>query len=161
MSNSLAPFVPTQNDIVKKMLELVQVNSDDVLFDLGCGDGRILFAAVKDFGAKKAIGYEIRKDLYDGVLQEIKKQNLEHRIVVFNDNLLNAKLTEATVITLYLTNSGNNELRQKLIEEAKPGTRIVSNSFDFTGWSYYKKEEIDWHTLYLYTIPEAFIKRKR
>jgi tRNA1(Val) A37 N6-methylase TrmN6 len=66
------------------MLEIAQVSSDDVLFDLGCGDGRILIAAVKDFGAKKAVGYEMRRDLYKKDLEAIKSENLEGRIKVFN-----------------------------------------------------------------------------
>ena len=161
MAKFLAPFVPTHREIVTKMLELAQVRSNDVVFDLGCGDGRILFTAVNDFGAKRVVGYELRKDLHEKLLQEIENQHLDGRITVFNDDLLNANISEASVITLYLTTTGNKRLQPKILEEAKPGTRIVSHSFDFTGWSYTKKEKIDWHTLYLYTIPEAFTKKRK
>ena len=168
MARSIAPFVPTHREIVTKMLELAHVRSDDIVFDLGCGDGRILFTAVNDFGAKRVVGYELRKDLHEKLLQEIENQHLDGRITVFNDDLLNANISEASVITLYLTTTGNKRLQPKILEEAKPGTRIVSHSFDFAGWSYTKKEkkfsffpEVGWHILYLYTIPEAFTKKRK
>lgn len=160
MTTSLAPFVPSQHTIVQRMLEIGQVDSNDVLFDLGCGDGRILIMAVKDFGAKKAVGYEMRKDLYENVLQEVKKQQLEDRIKVVNDDLLKADISEATIITLYLTTSGNDKLKPKLSGEAKAGTRVVSHDFDFNGWSYLKKEGFSGHTIYLYKLPDAFKEEK-
>lgn len=161
MTVSLAPYVPSQPKVVTRMLELADVHEDDVVFDLGCGDGRIIIAAVKEFGAKKAVGYEMRRDLYKRNLEEIKSQDLEGRVKVYNDNVFNADLSEATIITLYLTTSGNNRLKPKLSEEAKAGTRIVSHDFDFTGWSYSKKENFGGHTIYLYTIPDCFRKSEK
>jgi hypothetical protein len=158
---SLAPFVPSQPDVVKKMLEIAHVNSDDVVFDLGCGDGRILIASIKDFGAKKAVGYEMRRDLYQKDLEAVKSENLEECIQVFNGNLLDADLSEATVVTLYLTTSGNNKLKPKLSEEAPMGTRIVSHDFEFPGWAFTKKENFRGHTIYLYTIPDCLKKEGR
>lgn len=158
---SLAPFVPSQPDVVNKMLEIAQVSSEDVVYDLGCGDGRILIAAVKDFGAKKAVGYEMRRDLYKKDLEAIKSENLESQIKVFNGNLLDADLSEATIVTLYLTTSGNNKLKPKLSEEAPMGMRIVSHDFEFPGWSYTKKESFRGHTIYLYTIPDCLKKEAR
>jgi len=158
---SLAPFVPSQPDVVNKMLEIAQISSDDVVFDLGCGDGRILIAAVKDFGAKKAVGYEMRRDLYKKDLENVKSENLEGRIQVFNGNLLDADLSEATIVTLYLTTSGNNKLKPKLSEETSTGTRIVSHDFEFPEWSYTKKENFRGHTIYLYTIPDCLKKEEK
>jgi len=157
---SLAPYVPTNTMVVQRMLEIAQTNRDDVVFDLGCGDGRILFSAVKDFGAKKSIGYELRRDLHRNVLQKIQKERLENRIQVFNDNLLNADISEATVITLYLTTSGNSKLKPKFETEAKAGTKIISHDFSIDGWAYTKRERFNGHTIYLYTIPESLKKEK-
>ncbi|UCH02913.1 MAG: SAM-dependent methyltransferase [Candidatus Bathyarchaeota archaeon] len=152
---SLAPFVPTPREIVKKMLEIAHVSSDDVVFDLGCGDGRILITAIQDFGAKKAIGFEMREDLYKQALQEIRKQSLENRITIINGDVFTSNLSEATVITLYLTTSGNEKLKPKLSNETNPGTRIVSHDFEISGWYASKREKFFGHAIYLYNVPEA------
>jgi hypothetical protein len=160
MTVSLAPFVPSQPDVVRRMLEVAKIEKGDTVYDLGCGDGRILISAVKDFGAKKAVGYEMRKDLYQRVLEDVKKQSLTDRITVVNEDLFNANLSEATIITLYLTTSGNSKLKPKITDEAKVGTRVVSHDFDMLGWSYSKKENYSGHTIFLYTIPDCYkIKR--
>ncbi len=88
MVTSLAPFVPSRPEVVKKMLKVANVGSEDVVFDLGCGDGRILIMAVNDFGAKKAIGYEMRRDLYQQTLNEIIKQDLADKISVIKDYII-------------------------------------------------------------------------
>lgn len=155
MATSLAPFVPSPPEIVKRMLEVATVRDVDVVYDLGCGDGRILIAAVKDFGAKKAIGFEMRDDLYKQALQEVKKQGLESKISITNGDALAGNLSEATVITLYLTTSGNEKLKPKLINETCNGTRIVSHDFEITGWVPSKKESFYGHSIYLYTIPDS------
>jgi len=80
MTVSLAPYVPSSEDVVTRMLEVAHVTRDDVVFDLGCGDGRILFAAVKNFHAKRAVGYELQDDLYDGIVDKIKAERLDRRI---------------------------------------------------------------------------------
>ncbi len=152
---SLAPYVPTQRDVVERMLELACINPSDVVFDLGCGDGRILLSAVQDFGAHQAVGYEMREDLYTGVVAKINNEHLEDRVAVFHDDLLNADLSNATVITLYLTTSGNSKLKPKIIQEAKAGTRIVSHSFRVEGWSPTHRESFHGHTIYVYTIPDS------
>ena len=152
---SLAPFVPSPHEIVRKMLELAAVGSTDTVFDLGCGDGRILIAAVNDFGAKKAVGYEMREDLYKQAMQEIKKQGLETKISIVNNDVFTGNFSAATVITLYLTTSGNGKLKPKLADEANLGVRIVSHDFEITGWYPSRKENFYGHTIYLYTIPDA------
>jgi cyclopropane fatty-acyl-phospholipid synthase-like methyltransferase len=145
------------------MLEVARVGSDDVVFDLGCGDGRVLIAAVKDFGAKRAVGYEMRRDLYEKALNNVKRQGLGDRITVINGDLLQADLTQATVITLYLTSSGNDRLRSKFKNEVKDRTRIVSHDFEITRWNPILKEGLNGSygpTLYLYVMPEAVTKKK-
>lgn len=155
MAISLAPFVPSPHEIVKRMLEIAVVGSNDAVFDLGCGDGRILITAVKDFGAKNAVGFEMREDLYKQAMEEIRKQGLENKISIVNNDVFTGNLSEATVITLYLTTSGNEKLKPKLASETLKGTRIVSHDFEITGWHPSKKENFNGHTLYLYTIPDA------
>ncbi len=160
MINSLAPFVPSRYEVVKRMLEVANVGSDDVVFDLGCGDGRILIMAVNNFGAKKAIGYEMRRDLYQQTLNEIIKQDLTDKISVINGDLLEADLTQATVITLYLTTSGNERLRPKMEKEIQNKAQIVSHDFRITKWSPSIKEEFYSHSIYLYVMPQAVIKKE-
>ena len=159
MLDSLAPYVPSEPYIVKRMLEVAQVGPEDIVFDLGCGDGRILITAVKDFGAKKAVGYEMQKDLYKQALNNVKKQGLANRITVINGNLLKADITQATVITLYLTTSGNKRLRPKFENEVKDGARIVSHAFTISGWNPSMVEEIEepyGPLIYLYVMPEGY-----
>jgi ubiquinone/menaquinone biosynthesis C-methylase UbiE len=158
--SSLAPFVPSRPEVVKRMLEIANVGSDDVVFDLGCGDGRILMMAVNEFNAKKAIGYEMRRDLYQQTLNEIIKQDLTDKISVINGDLLEADLSQATVITLYLTTSGNERLRPKMEKEIQNKTRIVSHDFSITKWIPSRKEEFFSHSIYLYIMPEAVTKIK-
>jgi hypothetical protein len=156
MVESLAPFFPSSPDIVRAMLKLAGTGREDVVLDLGCGDGRILFTAVREFGVKKAVGYEMRPELYREVLNDVVKMGLHGRIVLFNDDLMRADLREASIITVYLTTDGNEKLRPKLFKEAKKGTRIMSHDFTFDNWVPKAVEEANGHTLYLYTVPESY-----
>ena len=156
---SLIQWVPTPLEIVRKMLEMAQVGPKDILYDLGCGDARILIMAVKEFGAKKAVGYEIRQDLYEGAMKEIKNQNLQNRVTLINGDLLGADLSEASVITMYLSTTANETVRPKLESEVKPSTRIVSHDFSFKTWQEENTESCSTATLYLYRVPQAFQNR--
>ena len=138
------------------MLEVAKATKDDVICDLGCGDGRILTTAVKDFGVKAALGYEIREDLFKTASAEVQKQNLLERVRIFNKDLFSADLKEATLITLYLTTYANERLKPKLRAEARPGSRIVSHDFMINGWKPTRKENYNEHTIYVYSIPESY-----
>lgn len=153
---SCAPYVPSPLNIVWKMLKLADVGPEDVVYDLGCGDGRILFSAIKEFRAKKAVGYELRRDLYKAAVKNVERQNLQKRITIFNYNLFEADISEADVITLYLTTSGNERLKPKLVKEAQLGTRVVSRSFTFNDWQPLKIELFGYTDVNLYIIPDAF-----
>ncbi len=162
---SLAPWVPTPSEIGKQMLELAQVNSKDTVYDLGCGDARMLITAVKEFGARKAVGYEIRQSLYNDSMKEIQRQHLQNRITVIKSDLLDADLSEASVIVLYLTTRAIELLKPKLEKEAKSATRIVSYDFPMNKWRPDKKVQFGDYsfstlcftrTLYLYVVPQAF-----
>ncbi|MEM3692845.1 MAG: rRNA adenine N-6-methyltransferase family protein [Candidatus Bathyarchaeia archaeon] len=155
---SLAPFVASPMEVVRRMLEIAKVGPDDTLYDLGCGDARMLITAVLEFKAKKAVGYELRSDLFQTCLKNIAEKNLGSRITVVNGDLMNADISEATVITLYLTSTGNDKLRPKFEKEAKPGTRIVSHDFSINRWRPEKVEKFDGHTIYLYVIPDSISK---
>ena len=147
--------MPSTFDIVTRMLQLAHTGREDTVVDLGCGDGRILTTAVTSFGVQKAVGYEIRRDIYEGAMGDIRRRGLEGRAIVVNDDLMKADLREATVITLYLTTAGNETLRPKLEKEAKRGTRVVSHDFKFSGWIPTSRESFNGHTLYLFTLPKA------
>lgn len=150
------PYVPTSEETAKRMLEIAEVGPADVVYDLGCGDGRILIMAVEGVGAKGAVGYEIRKEMYKAVLSRIEHRGLKGRIRLVNGDLFEADLSEATVITLYLNGSVNERLKPKLEREARPGTRVVSHDFEIHRWQPIKKENYRGDTIYLYVIPEAF-----
>ena len=135
------------------MLELADVSPHDTVYDLGCGDGRILLAAVKDFGAQQAIGYELRTDIVQEARANIRRENVSQRVTIYHDDLMNSNLSRATVIILYLTLWGNMKLKPKLLSEARTGTRIVSHVFPFTHWPISKQETYCGHPLYLYIIP--------
>ncbi len=160
--DSLVKWVPTPFVVVREMLELARVCSKDIVYDLGCGDGRMLFTAVQEFGAHKAVEYEIRQDLYESSKQEIQHQNLQNQITMIKGNLLDADLSGASVIVLYLSPKANERLRPKLEDEAKPGTRIVSYDFQIDRWFPDKKvqlgeypfsERSNTKALYMYTVP--------
>jgi hypothetical protein len=155
MSDELAPFVPSPTDVVHKMLEMAQITPQDVIVDLGCGDGRILFTAVTEYHAKQAIGYEIQDHLVQQVTTIIKQKNLDTLIQVYHKSALQADLSTATVITLYLTIPGNQRLKSTLAT-APPGTRIVSHDFQIAGWHFSEMKNVGLHSVYLYHLPAAF-----
>ena len=156
MVESLAPFFPSSPDIVRMMLNFANTGKDDVVYDLGFGDGRILIMAVREFGARKAVGYEMRPELYREVLNKVMQIGLGGRIVLYNEDLMRADLREATVITVYLTTDGNEKLRPKLIRDARRGARIVSHDFVFDKWNPTAVDEWNGHTLYLYTVLDSY-----
>jgi precorrin-6B methylase 2 len=155
------PFVATPPEVVHRMLELAKVNPSDIVMDLGCGDCRILLSALSDFGAKMAVGYEIRGDLIKDALDMFESKNLIGRVKLIKGDLLGADLSEASVIAIYLTGTGNDRLRSKFEEEVKPGTRIVSHDFGVDGWKPAKIERFGGHEIFLYIVPGAFKRNNR
>jgi predicted RNA methylase len=135
------------------MLELADVSPRDTVYDLGCGDGRILLSAVNDFGAQRAIGYELRRDIFHEALVNIRREKVGQKVIVYNDDLMNANISCATIIILYLTLWGNMKLKSKLLNEATTGTRIISHVFPFTNWPITKQEIYCGHLLYVYVLP--------
>jgi SAM-dependent methyltransferase len=154
------PFVPTTEEAVQAMLKLADVKSTDVVYDLGCGDGRIVIAANKNFGAK-AVGIDINPVRIKEAMENAKKEGVEGKVKFVEADLFEADIHEATVVTLFLLSSVNLKLRPKLLADLKPGTRIVSNTFDMGDWKPEKQitvgnpEEESYlsHRLYLWMVP--------
>ncbi len=130
---------------------MASVSSEDTVYDLGSGTGAVLLMAAGEFGAK-CVGIEMRRDLAEKALDEARKHNLEDRIEILNSNLFEVDISDADVVTLYLTSSGNMKLRSKLEKELKDKARIVSHDFEIGGWEPYKalRGEPPGHTIYLY-----------
>ncbi|MHC4430505.1 MAG: SAM-dependent methyltransferase [Planctomycetota bacterium] len=150
-------YVPTPQEVVDKMLEMAQVTKEDLLYDLGCGDGRIVVTAAKKYGCK-AVGYELRRGRVKASLENVAKNNVGHLVTIEQKDIFTVDLSEASVITLYLLPDLNVKLIPQL-EKLKDGSRIVSHDFDMKGVKPDKVVELsledDWdrHTIYLWTTP--------
>ena len=125
---SLAPYIPTPEDVVDRMLAFAKVTKDDVVYDLGCGDGRIPIAAARKYGAK-GVGLDIDSHLIDVARSNAKAAGVDRLVQFHVQNVLEADVSSATVVTLYLLTSSNERLRPMLTRQLKPGARIVSHAF--------------------------------
>jgi len=129
----IVPYVPTPLLVVQKMLEVAKVQPDDVVYDLGSGDGRIVIMAAQKFGAH-AVGVELNSDLYAKSSERIRKLGLQDRAQILHENMFEVNVRHATVVTLYLLTAVNERLRPMLERELRPGARIVSHDFQVPGW---------------------------
>lgn len=127
------PFVPTDEDVIEAMLNLGEVGSKDVLYDLGSGDGRILIAAARDRGAR-CIGVEIDPLRIADAMDEAGHVRVEYLVDFIEEDFFTVDFSEATVVMLYLLESINIQLRPRLLSELRPGTRIISHAFDMGDW---------------------------
>lgn len=147
------PYVPTPQEVVEGMLELAQVKKTDVVYDLGCGDGRIVITAAKKYGAR-GVGVDINPERIKEAEENARKAGVTDRVRFIQGDLFKADIHEATVVTLYLLSSVNLKLRPKLLSELRPGTRVVSNTFDMGDWKPDKQTEVNGRTLYYWVIPK-------
>lgn len=147
------PYVPTPQHVVDRMLELAEVTEDDVVYDLGSGDGRIVITAAEEYGAR-GVGIEIDSQRVQDARENAREAGVENLVEFQQGDLFEADISEATVVTLYLLPSVNLQLRPKLFEELDPGTRVVSHDFDMDGWEPEVQEEMGSNTLFLWRIPE-------
>jgi cyclopropane fatty-acyl-phospholipid synthase-like methyltransferase len=115
------------------MLVLAKLKPGEILYDLGAGDGRVVIMATQEFGAK-ALGVELRRDLVRRALDRVSELHLEERIKIVHEDILKINLSQADVITIYLTTSANKRLKAKLELELKPGARVVSHDYEIPGW---------------------------
>jgi SAM-dependent methyltransferase len=135
------PYVPTTEEAVKVMLKLAGVKGSDIVYDLGCGDGRIVIAAAKEYGAH-GVGIDINPERIKEANANAKTAGVENLVHFEQEDLFKADIHQATVVTLFLLRSVNLKLRPKLLRDLKPGTRIVSNTFDMGDWKPVKKESL-------------------
>ncbi|HET9478619.1 MAG TPA: class I SAM-dependent methyltransferase, partial [Pyrinomonadaceae bacterium] len=129
------PYVPTPQNVVDEMLKLAKVTKDDVVYDLGCGDGRLVITAVKKFNAKRGFGVDIDPQRITESNANAKAAGVTDRVEFAVQDLFQTDLKDATVVTLYLLPEVNLRLRPKLLNELQPGTRVVSHSFDMGDWT--------------------------
>jgi SAM-dependent methyltransferase len=148
------PYVPTPQRLVEAMLELAQITSNDVVYDLGSGDGRIPITAVNKYNARRAVGVEINPRLVQESRANAQKAGVSDRVEFRQQDLFQTDLGDATVVTLYLLPNVNLRLRPKLLKELKPGTRIVSHSFDMGEWKPQRAVRRNGRTLYLWVVPK-------
>ena len=144
-------YVPTPQNVVDAMLDMAKVTKNDVVYDLGCGDGRIVITAAKR-GAR-GVGIDIDPQRIKEARENAKTAGVEDRVQFLETDLFTSDISKATVVTLYLLPSLNLKLQPKLFKELKPGTRIVSHSFDMGDWKPEQTREIEFRKVYFWTIP--------
>lgn len=157
ISRKVVPFVPTPMKVAEKMLELAKVDRNDVVYDLGSGDGRIVVMAAQEFGAQ-AVGVELDPKLFEESSARIRKLGLQNKAHIIYGDMFEVNVHPATVVTLYLLPSVNDQIEPMLEKELRPGTRVVSHDFSMNGWNPAKTESVTdenggHHTLYLYVRP--------
>ena len=146
-------YVPTPAETVDAMLKVAKVGKEDVVYDLGSGDGRIPIMAVQKYNAARAIGIDINPERIKEAQANHKAAGVGDRVRFLNEDLFQADISEATVVTLYLLPSLNLKLLPKLLSELKPGTRIVSHAFDMGSWKPQQTLNAGGSTVYFWTIP--------
>jgi SAM-dependent methyltransferase len=146
-------YVPTPAEAVDAMLKVAKVSKDDVVYDLGSGDGRIPIMAVQKYNAARAVGIDINPDRIKEAQANLKAAGVGDRVRFLNEDLFQADISDATVVTLYLLPSLNLKLLPKLLSDVKPGTRIVSHAFDMGTWKPEQTLNAGGSTIYFWTIP--------
>jgi SAM-dependent methyltransferase len=157
-SGYISPFVATPQEVVDRMLELAEVKSGDVVYDLGSGDGRIVITAARKYGVK-SLGFEIDPTLVKESRQSIKEAGLEHLAQIHEEDIRSVDLSPATVLTLYLYPGANLRLRPMIMRQLKPGSRVVSHQFGMGSWKPERVEQLTdssglVRTIYLWRIGE-------
>jgi len=154
-TDNLAPYIPTPQIVVDRMLEAARLKPGEVVYDLGCGDGRIVITAVQKFKAR-GVGVELSGDLFKEANRRIQALGLQDQIRMIHGNLLNVDLSPADVVTVYLLTSSNSRLRPNLERELRPGARVLSSEFEIRGWKPAQVLRIEaggaTHVVYLYEI---------
>lgn len=146
-------YVPTSDTVVDAMLKLAQVDSNDVVYDLGSGDGRIVIAAAQNYGAR-GVGIDIDPERIIESNENATTAGVTERVKFIEADLFESDFSEATVVTLYLLGRLNEKLKPILMEQLEPGTRIVSHAFSMGDWKPEQTRMIDGTTIYLWTIPQ-------
>jgi hypothetical protein len=150
------PYVPTAESLVDEMLRMAKVGKNDVLYDLGSGDGRIVITAARRFGTR-GVGYDLDPERISEARENARRAGVTDRVRFELQDIFTARISEATVVTMYLLPEVNLRLRPKLLAELRPGTRIVSHNYDLGDWQPLQRKEMDVtginHTLFLWVVP--------
>jgi precorrin-6B methylase 2 len=155
---SLAPYVVTPPEVVEEMLKLAEVRKDDLVYDLGSGDGRIVVSAARNYGAK-AIGFELDPDLVRRAQDNARRAGVQELAEFYVRDVMTVDLTPATVVTVYLSRDANLKLRPRLLSQLHPGSRVVSHDFNMGDWQpsrilMFRDDSGREHILFLWRIPE-------
>lgn len=146
-------YVPTPQPVVDAMLQLAQVNSDDFIYDLGSGDGRIPITAAQKYGAR-GVGIDLNPERIQEANANLQRSGVVNNVEFRQQDLFETDLSKASVVTLYLLPEVMTKLRPKLLQELRPGTRIVSHAFDMGDWEPQQVQQVDGRTIYLWVVPE-------
>lgn len=151
------PYVPTHESLVEEMLTMAAVGKDDVLYDLGSGDGRIVITAARKFGTR-GVGYDLDPERIREARDNARRAGVAGVVRFDQQDLFTANIGEATVVTMYLLPDVNMKLRPKLLSELRPGTRIVSHNYDLGDWKPVQTRTMQVagtdHYLFLWVVPE-------
>ena len=147
------PYVPTPQEVVDAMLKLAKVMKNDVIYDLGSGDGRIVITAAKKYGAT-GIGVDINPERIKEANANAREAKVTDKVKFVEGDLFEMDFSKATVVTLYLLPRINLKLRPQLLEQLKPGTRIVSHAFDMGDWEPEQTITVNGSTIYFWTVPK-------
>ncbi len=161
--NSLAPYVNSPQHAVDKMLQLANLKPGETLYDLGCGDGRILIAAAEKYKAK-GVGVEISNTLARRAAERVHKAGLSNQVTIVHGDFMRTDLSHADVVTLYLATTANENLRPNLEHYLRPNSRVVSYDYPIPGWKPIDTVGTEGrlgtaHTIYLYEVPNSIVKK--
>ena len=146
------PFVPTKGDVLTEMIRIANISKGDVVYDLGCGDGRIVIAAAEKSGAT-CVGIDIDPLRIKECRENVAKVGLANQISFHEQNLFDADISRATVVMLYLLPDMNLKLRSKLLKDLRPGARVVSHNYDMKQWQPDDTRQIGNHMVYFWVVP--------
>ena len=155
------PYVPTPPEVVERMLEMAQVNSDDVLVDLGSGDGRIVIAAAKEHGVSGARGIDLDPERIEEARANAREAGVKDQVSFEEGDLFNKDFSDATVLTMYLLQSVNLRLKPVILDTMQPGSRVVSHDFDMGEWLPDQEDNVNGRRIYLWTVPAQVAGRWR
>lgn len=155
----IAPYVSSPLPVVRRMLVLSDLKPGELIYDLGSGDGRVVIMAAQEFGAR-GIGVELREDLVKRAVERVSELGLDGKVKIVQSDMFKTDLSQADVITLYLTTSANEKVKPKLESDLKRGTRVVTHDYEILGWKPHRVDKFcenprlgyPSHTLYVYRI---------
>ncbi len=145
-------YVPTPQDVVEAMLKAAQVTATDVVYDLGCGDGRIVITAAQEYGAR-GVGVDIDPQRIKEAAANARQAGVADKVRFLDADLFETDISEATVVALYLLPSLNEKLQPKLMRELRPGTRVVSHAFGIGDWKPERELDVNGRRVFLWTVP--------